>query len=194
MTLIAPLIEAFLDETLARQRGVSRHTRDSYALSFQLLFMFAAKRLKVSPSALTLEQFDAGLISAFLEYLEDKRKKRAGDAQCPAGGHQVLLPLPRIQAAGSAGACPPRPGDSVQKNGSASRPLSSTRGVASGARRPGSRHARWRPRPGHAASGGLCGAARVRADGVEARGHRPVVDEHSCSWQGTAGTDAIARG
>src|SRR5271165_2953814 len=74
MTPIAPLIEAFLDETLARQRGVSRHTRDSYALSFQLLFMFAAKRLKVSPSALTLEQLDAGLISAFLEHLEDKRK------------------------------------------------------------------------------------------------------------------------
>ena len=74
MTPIAPLIEAFLDGTLARQRGVSRHTRDSYALSFQLLFMFAAKRLKVSPSALTLEQLDAGLISAFLEYLEDKRK------------------------------------------------------------------------------------------------------------------------
>ena len=74
MTLIAPLIEAILDETLARQRGVSRHTRNSYALSFQLLFMFAAKRLKVSPSALTLEQLDAGLISAFLEYLECKRK------------------------------------------------------------------------------------------------------------------------
>src|ERR1700739_5173740 len=74
MTPIAPLIEAFLDETLPRQRGASRHTRDSYALSFQLLFMFAAKRLKVSPSALTLEQLDAGLISAFLEYIEDKRK------------------------------------------------------------------------------------------------------------------------
>ena len=48
MTPIAPLIEAFLDETLARQRGASRHTCDSYALSFQLLFMFAAKRLKVA--------------------------------------------------------------------------------------------------------------------------------------------------
>ena len=36
--------------------------------------MFAAGRLKVSPSALTLEQLDSGLISAFLEYLEDKRK------------------------------------------------------------------------------------------------------------------------
>src|SRR5690349_3261630 len=72
MTPIAPLIEAFLNETLTRQRGASRHTCDSYALSFQLLFVFAAKRLKVSPSALTLE--DAGLVGAFLEYLEDKRK------------------------------------------------------------------------------------------------------------------------
>jgi integrase/recombinase XerD len=61
MTPIAPLIEAFFNKTLARQRGVSRHTRDSYALSFQLLFVFAAKKLKVSPSALTLEQLDAGL-------------------------------------------------------------------------------------------------------------------------------------
>jgi len=35
MTPIAPLIEAFLDETLARQRGVSRHTRQSYGSSLK---------------------------------------------------------------------------------------------------------------------------------------------------------------
>jgi site-specific recombinase XerD len=77
MTPIAPLIEAFLRETLSRQRGASRHTQDSYALSFQLLFVFAAKRLKVSPSTLTLEQIDARLVSAFLEHLEDVRKNTA---------------------------------------------------------------------------------------------------------------------
>src|SRR5712692_1190645 len=77
MTPIAPLIEAFLRETLASQRGASRHTQDSYAASFQLLFTFAAERLKVRPSALTLEQLDAGLISAFLEHLEDVRKNAA---------------------------------------------------------------------------------------------------------------------
>ena len=71
MTPIAPLIEAFLRETLSRQRGVSRHTQDSYALSFQLLFVFAAEKLKVKPSVLTLEQIDAGLVSAFLEHLEE---------------------------------------------------------------------------------------------------------------------------
>lgn len=77
MTPIAPLIEGFLRETLARERGVSRHTCDSYALSFQLLFVFAAERLEVTPSALTLEQIDAGLVSAFLEHLEDVRKNAA---------------------------------------------------------------------------------------------------------------------
>jgi integrase/recombinase XerD len=49
---------------------------------------------------------------------------------------------------GGPGACPPRPGDPVQENGSASGPLSTAGGAASGARRSGSRHARWDPRPG----------------------------------------------
>lgn len=77
MTPIAPHIEAFLRESLAHQRGASQHTCDSYAYSFQLLFEFAAARRKVAPSALMLEQLDAELISAFLEYLEDERKNAA---------------------------------------------------------------------------------------------------------------------
>lgn len=44
MTHIAPLIEAFLRETLVHQRGASRHTCDSYAQSCQLLFEFASRR------------------------------------------------------------------------------------------------------------------------------------------------------
>jgi integrase/recombinase XerD len=74
MTPIAPDIEAFLREHLARQRDASQHTCDSYAASFQLLFEYAAKTLKVSPSALTLEQLEAPLIGAFLEYLEQQRQ------------------------------------------------------------------------------------------------------------------------
>jgi integrase/recombinase XerD len=74
MTPIAPHIEAFLRENLSHHRGASKHTCDSYAYSFQLLFEFAAARLKVTPSSLTLERLDSGLISAFLEYLEDTRQ------------------------------------------------------------------------------------------------------------------------
>ena len=58
MTPIAPHIEAFLQEHLCLHRGASQHTCDSYAYSFQLLFEFAAKRLKTKPSALMLEQLD----------------------------------------------------------------------------------------------------------------------------------------
>lgn len=74
MTPIAPHIEAFLREHLALHRGASRHTCDSYAYSFQLLFEFAAARLKLTPSSLALEQIDSGLVSAFLEYLENTRQ------------------------------------------------------------------------------------------------------------------------
>jgi site-specific recombinase XerD len=74
MNPIAPHIEAFLREHLGHDRGASQHTCDSYAYSFQLLFEFAAKRLKSAPSALMLERLDAELISTFLQNLEDVRR------------------------------------------------------------------------------------------------------------------------
>ena len=46
MTLIAPHIEAFLRGHLARHRGASQHTCDSYAYSFPCLFEFASKPLQ----------------------------------------------------------------------------------------------------------------------------------------------------
>src|SRR6202049_2363632 len=73
MTPIAPHVEPFILEPPPPRRGASQHTCDSYAYSFQLLFQFAAARLKVTPSSLALEQLDARLVSAFLEYLEDTR-------------------------------------------------------------------------------------------------------------------------
>ena len=68
MTSLAPHMEAFLREHLVRHRGASPHTCDSYAYSFQCLFEFASKKLKVAPSALMLEQLDAALLCTFLEH------------------------------------------------------------------------------------------------------------------------------
>jgi integrase/recombinase XerD len=73
MTPIAPHITAFLQERLPLQRGASEHTCDSYAYAFQLLFQFAAARLRITPSALCLEQLDASLLMDFLQYLETER-------------------------------------------------------------------------------------------------------------------------
>ena len=66
MTPIAPHITAFLRERLPLQRGASEHTCDSYAYAFQLLFQFTSARLRVTPSALCLEQIDAPLVMDFL--------------------------------------------------------------------------------------------------------------------------------
>jgi len=77
MTSLAPHMEEFLRVHLVRHRGASQHTCDSYAYSFQSLFEFASRKLKVAPSALLLEQLDASLISAFLEHLETTRHNSA---------------------------------------------------------------------------------------------------------------------
>ena len=77
MTSLAPHMEAFLREHLVRHRGASQHTCDSYAYSFQSLFEFAARKLKVVPSALMLEQLDGALVSGFLEHLETTRGNSA---------------------------------------------------------------------------------------------------------------------
>lgn len=73
MTALAPHLSTFLLEHLPRDRGASRHTIDSYAYAFQLLACFAAKRLRIRPSALQIEQLDAGLILDFLDHIESTR-------------------------------------------------------------------------------------------------------------------------
>jgi site-specific recombinase XerD len=73
MTPIATHISAFLRDHLVIQRGASDNTCDTYAISFQLLFEFAATQLNLAPSCLSLEQIDATLIAAFLEHLEAAR-------------------------------------------------------------------------------------------------------------------------
>src|SRR5881409_3550617 len=98
MTPIAPHIEAFLREHLPQHRGASAHTCDSYAYSFQLLFEFGAKRLKVAPSMMKLEQLDASLISAFLEHLETS-PELGRNSQHSIGSDSFVLPLLRASPA-----------------------------------------------------------------------------------------------
>ena len=73
MTPLAPHLTQFLHEYLPRQRAMSVQTSDIYAYAFQLLVCFAARRLKTTPSALSIEHLDAALVLAFLEHLENER-------------------------------------------------------------------------------------------------------------------------
>ncbi len=50
MTPLAPLITGFLRDYMPRQRGYSPQTCETYALSFKLLFAFAAERARIRPS------------------------------------------------------------------------------------------------------------------------------------------------
>ena len=74
MTPLAPHITAFLRERLPIDRRASEHTCDTYAHAFRLLFQFAATRLSTTPSQLHLEQIDAAMVLAFLQYIETERK------------------------------------------------------------------------------------------------------------------------
>src|SRR5688572_932458 len=73
MPPLGPHLTVFLREYLPHQREMSVQTSDTYAYAFQLLVCFAAERLKTTPSALSIEQLDATLVLAFLEYLEKER-------------------------------------------------------------------------------------------------------------------------
>ena len=77
MTSIAPHLEAFLRDYLPKQRGASQHTCDTYAYAFKLLFNYASQTLERRPSQIDLEQIDAPMVTAFLEYLETDRCNRA---------------------------------------------------------------------------------------------------------------------
>jgi integrase/recombinase XerD len=73
MSALAPLLQAYFTERLARQRDASPHTIASYRDSFRLLLTFLQKQAGKAPSKLQLEDLDAARITAFLGYLENER-------------------------------------------------------------------------------------------------------------------------
>jgi site-specific recombinase XerD len=77
VTPLATHVSVFLRERLPQERRASERTCDTYALALRLFFEFAARELKVRPSALTLEQLDAPMVLAFLKNLETQRHNGA---------------------------------------------------------------------------------------------------------------------
>lgn len=73
MSSLAPTLEAFFTDRLARQRAASPHTIAAYRDTFRLLVGFAHQRTGKDPCRLDLADLDAPLIGAFLEHLEAER-------------------------------------------------------------------------------------------------------------------------
>jgi site-specific recombinase XerD len=70
---LAPTLQAFFTDRLARQRGASPHTIAAYRDTMRLLLTFAQQRLTKPPSTLDLADLDAPLIGAFLDHLQHER-------------------------------------------------------------------------------------------------------------------------
>ena len=73
MTRIAPTMQLFFTERLAKQRQASPATVTAYRNTFRLLLRFAHDRTGTAPSDLDWADLDAGTISAFLDHLETGR-------------------------------------------------------------------------------------------------------------------------
>jgi site-specific recombinase XerD len=73
MSALAPVLQAFFSERLARQRDASPHTIASYRDSFRLLLEFLHEQTGTPPSKLQLEDLDPARIAAFLSHLESER-------------------------------------------------------------------------------------------------------------------------
>ncbi len=73
MTALAPTLQAFFTERLARQRHASPHTIAAYRDTWRLLLGYAARHAGQPPSQLDLADLDAPLIGKFLDHLEADR-------------------------------------------------------------------------------------------------------------------------
>jgi len=73
LTTLAPTLQAFFTDRLARHRQASPHTIAAYRDALKLLLVFAAHHTGKQPSYLEITDLDAPLIGAFLDHLESER-------------------------------------------------------------------------------------------------------------------------
>jgi len=73
VSTLAPTLQAFFTDRLARQRQASGHTIAAYRDAIKLLLAFAERRTGKPPSRLDIADLDAPLIGAFLNQLETGR-------------------------------------------------------------------------------------------------------------------------
>jgi site-specific recombinase XerD len=73
VTALAPTLQAFFTDRLARQRHASPHTIAAYRDTWRLLLSYASAKTAKQPSQLDLADLDAPLLGAFLDHLERTR-------------------------------------------------------------------------------------------------------------------------
>ena len=73
MTDLAPVLQGFFTDRLARQKKASANTVAAYRDTCRLLLAFARDQTGKAPAQLSLADLDAALIGGFLNHLEEQR-------------------------------------------------------------------------------------------------------------------------
>ena len=73
MSAVAPTMQAFFTERLARQRQASPRTIATYRDALRLLLTFVQQHHGIAPSRLDWDDLDMSVIAAFLDHLEHDR-------------------------------------------------------------------------------------------------------------------------
>jgi site-specific recombinase XerD len=73
VSALAPTLQAFFTDRLARQRQASPNTIAAYRDTLKLLLAFATQQTGKAPSKLDIADLDAKLIGAFLDHVEGER-------------------------------------------------------------------------------------------------------------------------
>ncbi len=74
MSTLAPTLQAFFTDRLARQRQASPRTVAAYRDTFRLLLSFVQRQIGKAPFTLGLEHLDAPVVAAFLNHIEAERR------------------------------------------------------------------------------------------------------------------------
>src|SRR5579872_3819348 len=74
MSALAPTLQAFFTDRLARQRHASPETVAAYRDALRLLVCFASQHVHKPPSELSIADLDATLVASFLDHLEHERR------------------------------------------------------------------------------------------------------------------------
>ena len=73
MSDLAPILQGFFTDRMITQKHASEHTIRSYRDTWRLLLAFAQDATGTPPWKLDIGQLDAGLVTAFLRWLETSR-------------------------------------------------------------------------------------------------------------------------
>lgn len=80
----------YLTIYLPGQRGISKNTIQSYTDTFRLLLIYCRDKLGRKPEKMTLEHFDSGLITGFLDWLETERNNSVATRNQRLSGIQAF--------------------------------------------------------------------------------------------------------